>query len=151
MQIGGHNESWIRPLGHRGPPPRTVPVPMFLLALLLLVLPTTLLAQQQQQPPGEPAAGGKRMIYVATTGSDASPGTQAQPLATMASAAKAIVATLSGGLPAGGIEVRVAAGVYEVNASTSLRLGHHFFGVSISGTAARRRRSCSAASARPTE
>jgi hypothetical protein len=109
---------------------------MFLLALLLLLRTTTLLAQQQQQPPGEPAAGGKRMIYVATTGSDTSPGTQAQPLATMAGAAKAIVATLSGGLPAGGIEVRVAAGVYEVNASTSLRLGHHFFGVNISGTAA---------------
>ena len=86
---------------------------MFLrVALLLLLRTTTLLAKQQQH---QPAAGAKRMIYVATTGSDASPGTQAQPLASMAGAAKAIAATLSGGLPAGGIEVRVAAGVYEVN------------------------------------
>ena len=77
----------------------------------------------------------KRMIFVATTGSDSSPGTQAQPLASMSGAAKAIVATLSDGLPTGGIEVRVAAGVYAINASTSLRLGHHFFGVNISGSA----------------
>eukprot|EP01048_Picozoa_sp_COSAG05_P007699 COSAG05_NODE_550_length_8736_cov_153.546254_6_plen_586_part_00 len=99
---------------------------MLPLALLLLpTLPTLQLASEKQ------------MIYVATSGSDSSPGTQAQPLASMAGAAKAIAATLAtSGLPTGGIEVRVAAGVYGFNASTSLRLGHHFLGVNISGTAA---------------
>ena len=101
---------------------------LLLLTLLLLLLPTSGQLPTLQLE--------KQMIYVATTGSDSSPGSQAQPLASMAGAAKAIVATLSGGLPTGGIEVRVAAGVYAVNASTSLRLGHHFFGVNISGTAA---------------
>ena len=80
-------------------------------------------------------AVAKHQIFVATTGSDSNEGTQPMPVATLDGAARKLAAVLQAGLPDGGVEVVVASGIYHINESTALQLGHHYQGVNISGSA----------------
>ena len=60
-------------------------------------------------------ATGERVLHVAAAGDDANPGTRDRPLATPASARDAIrAASRSGGLPDGGVRVRIAGGLYRL-------------------------------------
>ncbi len=67
------------------------------------------------------AAAAPITLHVAPDGSDASPGTEAQPLASLAGARDAIrLLKQQGPLPEGGVTVLVAPGLYEVGETLSL-------------------------------
>ena len=60
-------------------------------------------------------AMGQRVLHVAAAGDDANPGTRERPLATLTGARDAIRAmSRSGGLPDGGVRVRLAGGLYRL-------------------------------------